>query len=99
MTGDVDHACLSCGKIHADAHEVTLHDGRVVSSYSVDWRKEAEALAVLAMRDKPKRWAFMSDVKQRRGEQAHDDLRALVLSIHNARAAAQQSRGAPDVSA
>lgn len=75
-----DHACLACGKVHADASEITLHDGSVVSSYSEAWRHEAEARAILAM-PKDDRWSFLMLIERKRGKPAAEALKSLVWKL------------------
>lgn len=80
-----DHACLACGQVHADAHEVTLHDGTVVSSYSEVWRHESEAIAILNLKTKNERWLFLSAIKRVRGRAAADELKRLAEKIYKIR--------------
>lgn len=85
--------CLACGQVHDDAIEVTLHDGRVVSSYSEEWRQECEARAVLAMPNRNDRTAFLGNVKRHRGEAAALALRELVTVLWGSRLANQRQAG------
>lgn len=86
-----DHACLACGKIHGDAREVTLHDGRVVSSYSEDWRHHTEARSVLAMPSKLARNEYIAKVADHRGKPAATALRALVKTLWDLKLAKQRA--------
>lgn len=63
---------------------VTLHDGRVVDTWSEEWRAECEARAVLRMRSKGDRYAWLNAVENRRGKAARDALHARVLAIWRA---------------
>ena len=85
--------CLACGKVHPDDREVTLHDGRVVSSYSEAYRHEAEAIAVLDMPTKAARWTFLSAVERHRGKNAADQIRSTVNKIWDLRVAARRAAG------
>lgn len=85
--------CLGCGQVHADAIEVTLHDGRVVSSYSEDWRHECEANAVLDLPTRNERSVFLSKIEQHRGKKTADALRATVTTLWNIRLAVRRAVG------
>lgn len=80
-----DHTCLGCGQCHPDAREVTLHDGRVVSSYSEDWREEAEAISILNLPNRGKRGNVVSMIRQRRGNVVADRLEKLVRTLWDKR--------------
>lgn len=78
---------------------VTLYDGQVVDSSSEAWRAECEARAVLAMPTKADRLNYLngwrefdgtlqSRVLQRRGPEAVEKLRALMLALWQAGRAA-----------
>ena len=85
--------CLACGQVHPDEREVTLHDGRVVSSYSEDWRHECEANAVLDLPTKNERSVFLSKIAQHRGKLAADALRETVTKLWNIRLAVRRAVG------
>lgn len=61
--------------------DVTLHDGRVVGSWSREWMLECEAKHLLAMPLARRRDALEGRVKQR-GAKAVDQLKAVMASIH-----------------
>jgi len=65
---------------------VTCHDGQQCDSSSERWRAECEARS-LARLTHPSRTAMLEAITRRRGEQAAAELRRLVLSIAEARAA------------
>lgn len=88
----VDHRCLGCGKPHADAREVTLVDGTVVSSYSEAWRHECEARAILAIQPLARRQRTLDNIERHRGKKVADALRDTMLEIWNARTAARLAK-------
>ena len=61
--------------------DVTLHDGRVVGSWSREWMIECEAKHLLAMPLHKRRDQLEARVKQR-GNKAVDELKAVMQSIH-----------------
>ena len=84
MTHDL-LACRSCGKVHPDAKQVTLPDGRVVGSYSTEYLAYCEANWVLkklsvTVNKKRKstpqisRREYILAVGQRRGDKAMHEL-------------------------
>lgn len=86
MTGDlfppaVDHRCRGCGNVHPGAREVTLHDGKVVSNYSEEWRLECEARSILAMPGVWRRQNFLALIEKKRGAKVADTLKARMLAI------------------
>jgi hypothetical protein len=83
----VDHRCLGCGKVHPDAGEVTLADGRVVSTYSEEWRLECQARAVLNIKPLAKRQSHLDRMERNHGKKATDQLRDVMLQVWNARMA------------
>lgn len=85
--------CLACGKTHSEAIEVTLHDGRVVSSYSEDWRHETEARAVLALPTKFDRASLLKNIERHRGKETADALKATVTTLWNLQLANQRAAG------
>lgn len=77
-------------------HPVTLIDGRVVSSYSEEWRHECEARAVLAMTPLAARRAYLygtlnqwnkpaGGILQRRGPEAVKRLEETMIALWRAR--------------
>lgn len=68
--------CHQCGQIHAGSRLVTLPDGRVVGSYSEEYRRHCEAKWVLKKkRTKNTRQAYLVAVQEQRGQQAAYELR------------------------
>lgn len=72
---------------------VTLHDGRVVDTWSEDWRAECEARAVLRMPSKDHRYRWLDAVEKRRGRDARMELQRRVMAIWRAEQAANQDDG------
>lgn len=68
--------------------QVTLHDGRVVGSWSGEYLREGEARSVLRMPTKMHRAGYILRVRNRRGDEAANDLEALVINIYRAEKAA-----------
>lgn len=64
--------------------QVTLHDGRVVGSWSEDWRAECEARGLLKMPSKEERNRHLALVVKKRGEEAAERLRQHALRIWRA---------------
>jgi len=64
--------------------DVTLHDGRVVGSWSRDWMIECEATHLLAMPLHKRRDQLDARVKQR-GAKSVEELKAVMASIHTKR--------------
>lgn len=89
----VDHHCLGCGKVHQDARTVTLHDGRVVSTYSEAFREECEAISILDIPDRNHRNVALGKVRDRRGKEAAERLEVLCRTIWNIRLALQRAVG------
>ena len=88
-------ACRSCGQVHPDAKQVTLPDGRVVGSYSSEYRAYTEAKWVLEKlpvtvnkrrKSTPQisRREYILSVGQRRGEAAMHELAANVRELWKA---------------
>jgi hypothetical protein len=61
--------------------DVTLHDGRVVGSWSREWLVECEARHLLSMPLNNRRDQLDARVKQR-GAKAVDELKAVMASMH-----------------
>lgn len=61
--------------------DVTLHDGRVVGSWSREWMVECEARHLLTL---PlwKRRNELEDREKKRGIHSVDELKAVMASIH-----------------
>lgn len=60
---------------------VTLHDGRVVGSWSKEWMTECEARHLLTM----PLWKRRDELEERtkkRGAKSVDELKAVMASIH-----------------
>lgn len=60
---------------------VTLHDGRVVDSYSEDYRLECEARTVLRMETLQKRRDYLEHVERKRGLDAANKLRDVMMAL------------------
>lgn len=69
--------------------EVTLHDGRVVDSWSEAWRAECEALHVLRLPSKHARHAYLDRVASKRGCAARNALERLAMDVWAALKGAQ----------
>lgn len=82
---------MGCGTVHPGAREVRLHDGRLVSSFSEDWRQECEARSVLDIPGMGNRQTHLAKIEQKRGKKAADGLRAVMLAIWKQRQAAAGS--------
>ena len=75
-------ACYSCGAIHRGARLVSLPDGRVVGSYSEEFRRHCEAKWVLKrFRVKRTRQEYLAKVQELRGAQAMLELRQEMLIV------------------
>ncbi len=61
--------------------EVKLHDGRTVGSWSEEWRLECEAKYLMAM-PLEKRRAQLAIREEKRGREAVNRLRDVMLSMH-----------------
>jgi uncharacterized hydantoinase/oxoprolinase family protein len=64
--------------------DVTLHDGRVVGSWSKEWMTECEARHLLAMPLWKRRDELDERIKKR-GVKSVDQLKAVMASIHTTR--------------
>lgn len=62
----------------------TLHDGRVVDTWSEEWRAECEARHVLNLPSKTQRNAYLATVERKRGQASRDALADLVMAIWRA---------------
>ena len=61
--------------------DVTLHDGRVVGSWSREWLVECEAQHLLKM-PLAKRRHELDERVRKRGTKSVDELKAVMASIH-----------------
>lgn len=74
--------CYGCGDIHPGSRLIELSDGRVVGSYSDDYRRYCEAVWVLKKkRSKRTRIEYLDAVAERRGEKARQELREEMMRI------------------
>jgi hypothetical protein len=62
-------------------NQVTLIDGRVVSSWSEEWRAETEARAICNMPTLWDRQQFLIAAEKRRGKEAAEQLRQRVRDM------------------
>jgi hypothetical protein len=81
--------CLGCAQM-ATRNTATLHDGRTVCTQCPDWIAECDARTTLRMPTKDDRRRYLDLVAKRRGRDAADELKALMLAIHNAGKAGSQ---------
>lgn len=78
--------CHGCGDIHPGARLVELSDGRVVGSYSEEYRRYCEAVWVLKKkRSKRTRIEYLDAVEEKRGIKARTELREEMMRIWNAK--------------
>lgn len=68
--------------------QVTLHDGRVVGSWSMDWNAELEARRILDMPTKQMRAGAILRKREKKGDAAAVALERLITSIYRADKAA-----------
>ena len=68
-----------------DKPRVTLVGGRVVSSWSEEWRSECEARFVLTMPYLADRRNYLADIQKKRGWKAYDALKATMMAVHTNR--------------
>lgn len=74
--------CYGCGDIHPGARLVELSDGRVVGSYSEEYRRYCEAVWVLKKkRSKRTRIEYLDGVAEKRGRKAREELREEMLRV------------------
>jgi len=82
MADDERLRCYGCGHIHPGSRLIKLSDGRVVGSYSDDYRRYCEAVWVLKKkRSRRTRIEYLDAVAERRGEKARQELREEMLKI------------------
>ena len=90
VPADAD-GCLGCSRLEAaDEPTVTLLSGAVVCSWCPSWQAETrarqiEAYAVLAMRDRPTRQAFLAKREAEFGTEYRRRLEAVILQTWEAR--------------
>lgn len=78
--------CRGCGRVHLGARLIALPDGRVVGSYSEDFRQYNEASWVLRKkRSKRTRIEYLDAVEAKRGKKARDALREEMMRIWEAK--------------
>jgi hypothetical protein len=63
----------------------TLVDGRDVAPDSEEWRAECEARAMAKLPTLAERRAWLGDVERKRGKEAADRLRSLMLTVWDRR--------------
>ena len=83
--------CHACGKVHPNAQLVTLHDGRIVGNYSIDWQIECEANFVVRMPTLDKRRSYLEAVREKRGIKAWSQLTERIASIWKSKRDARQT--------
>lgn len=62
----------------------TLIDGRVVSTWSEEWRHECEARYVMDKPTKALRRKYLEEIERKRSRAARDRLEKTMLAIHRA---------------
>ena len=88
-------ACPACGKVHPDAKLITLPDGSIVGSYSMEYRAYTEAKWVLdklpvtvnrRRKSTPQisRRDYILGVQERRGKAAANELATNVTKLWKA---------------
>jgi len=88
-------ACPACGKVHPDAKLITLPDGSIVGSYSMEYRAYTEAkwvlekLPVTVNRRRKKtpqisRRDYIMAVLDKRGQESADELANNVTKLWKA---------------
>jgi hypothetical protein len=88
-------ACPACGKVHPDARLITLPDGSIVGSYSMEYRAYTEAkwvlekLPVTVNRRRKKtpqisRRDYIMAVLDKRGQESADELATNVTKLWKA---------------
>lgn len=73
---------MNCGDLFRPP--ATLHDGRVVDTWSEEWRAECEARHVLNLPSKTQRHAYLATVERKRGKASRDALADRVMAIWRA---------------
>ena len=78
----VDETCLSCREVHGSPRILRLPDGKLVSSYSEEFRMYTEAKWVFKrFRTKRTRQLYLAEVANLRGKVAYDRLRDAMTEI------------------
>ena len=79
---EVDESCLSCRTVHGSPRLLRLPTGKLVSSYSEEFRMYAEAKWVFKrFRTKRTRQLYLAEVANMRGKVAYDRLRDAMTEI------------------
>ena len=74
--------CFSCGEVHEAARIVKTVDGREMGNYQDEWRRYHEAMWVLKKyRSKRTRMEYLGKVREHRGEEQMQKLRAEMLLL------------------
>ena len=74
--------CFSCGEVHERARIVKTVDGREMGNYQDEWRRYHEAMWVLKKyRSRRTRQEYLGKVKENRGEEQMQKLRAEMLLL------------------
>ena len=82
--GGVDERlrCYQCGEVHEAARIVKTVDGREMGNYQDEWRRYHEAMWVLKKyRSKRTRMEYLGKVREHRGEEQMQKLRAEMLLL------------------
>lgn len=78
----VDERCLSCNTVHGSPRILRLPTGKLVSSYSEEFRMYTEAKWVFKrFRTKRTRQLYLAEVANLRGKAAYDRLRDAMTEI------------------
>jgi hypothetical protein len=78
----VDESCLACRKVHGSPRILRLPTGKLVSSYSEEFRLYTEARWVFKrFRTKRTRQLYLAEVANLRGKVAYDRLRDAMTEI------------------
>ena len=79
---EVDERCLACREVHGSPRLFRMPDGRIVSSYSEEYRMYTEAKWVLKRyKVKRTRQLYLAEVAKMRGRAAYDSLRVAMMEI------------------
>jgi len=74
--------CHACGEVHERARIVKTVDGREMGNYQDEWRRYHEATWVLKKyRSRRTRQEYLGKVKENRGEEQMQKLRAEMLLL------------------
>lgn len=86
--GSAGIACYACGNVHDNARLMLLPDGRQVGNHSEAYRVWCEANTAMRLPDKvgprSKKWTkqrYLLEVQRIRGEEAAQQLRAVMLRL------------------